>query len=141
VLADIGPLRRSAAYRRLWVGITLSSIGGSLTYFAVILQVYRLTHSSFAVGALGLAQVVPLLTVGLLAGSLTDAVDRRVPLIPGTESHQPRSSQYSEVGYVLPQYVRKNVPEWSGPLRRGASAGGHSVTGAVRGVDTLGARA
>ena len=90
VLADIGPLRRSAAYRRLWVGITLSSTGGSLTRFAVILQVYRLTHSSFAVGALGLAQVVPLLTVGLLAGSLTDAVDRRVPLIPGTESHQPR---------------------------------------------------
>lgn len=49
----------------------------SLTSFAVILQVYRLTHSSFAVGALGLAQVVPLLAVGLLAGSLTDAVDRR----------------------------------------------------------------
>jgi MFS family permease len=85
VLADIGPLRRSAAYRRLWVGITLSSIGGSLTYFAVILQVYRLTHSSFAVGALGLSQVVPLLTVGLLAGSLTDAVDRRrLALVTGT---------------------------------------------------------
>ena len=85
VLADIGPLRRSAAYRRLWVGITLSSIGGSLTYFAVILQVYRLTHSSFAVGVLGLAQVVPLLTVGLLAGSLTDAVDRRrLALVTGT---------------------------------------------------------
>lgn len=77
VLADIEPLRRSAAYRRLWAGTTVSSIGGSLTSFAVILQVYRLTHSSFAVGALGLAQVVPLLAVGLLAGSLTDAVDRR----------------------------------------------------------------
>ena len=77
VLADIEPLRRSAAYRRLWAGTTVSSIGGSLTNFAVILQVYRLTHSSFAVGALGLAQVVPVLAVGLLAGSLTDAVDRR----------------------------------------------------------------
>jgi MFS family permease len=59
------------------VGTTLSSIGGSLSYFAVILQVYRLTGSSFAVGALGLVQVIPLLTVGLLAGSVTDAVDRR----------------------------------------------------------------
>jgi MFS family permease len=85
VLADTGPLRRSAAFRRLWVGTTVSSIGGSLTNFAVILQVYRLTHSSFAVGALGLVQVVPLLTVGLLAGSLTDAFDRRrLTLVTGS---------------------------------------------------------
>lgn len=65
------------AFRRLWVGNTLSAIGGALTSFAVILPVYRLTHSSFAVGALGLAQVIPLLTVGLLAGPVTDAMDRR----------------------------------------------------------------
>ena len=74
LLIDVEPLRRSAAFRRLWVGNTLSAIGGALTSFAVILQVYRLTHSSFAVGALGLAQVIPLLTVGLLAGSVTDAM-------------------------------------------------------------------
>ena len=85
LLVDVGPLRRSAAFRRLWVGTTLSSIGASLTYFAVILQVYRLTHSSFAVGALGLVQVVPLLSIGLLAGSVTDAVDRRrLALITGS---------------------------------------------------------
>jgi MFS family permease len=85
VLADIGPLRRSAAFRRLWAGTTISSIGGALTNFAVILQVYRLTHSSFAVGALGLVQVVPLLAVGLLAGSVTDAYDRRrLTLVTGS---------------------------------------------------------
>ena len=84
LLIDVEPLRRSAAFRRLWVGNTLSAIGGALTSFAVILQVYRLTHSSFAVGALGLAQVIPLLTVGLLAGSITDAMDRRrLALITG----------------------------------------------------------
>jgi MFS family permease len=77
LLADVEPLRESAAFRRLWVGTTLSSIGGSLTYFALVLQVYRLTGSSFAVGLLGLVQVIPLLAVGLLAGSVTDAVDRR----------------------------------------------------------------
>ena len=84
LLIDVEPLKRSAAFRRLWVGNTLSAIGGALTSFAVILQVYRLTHSSFAVGALGLAQVIPLLTVGLLAGSITDAMDRRrLALITG----------------------------------------------------------
>jgi MFS family permease len=77
LLADIGPLRESAAFRRLWAGTTLSSVGGALTYFAVMLQVYDLTRSPFAVGLLGVAQAVPTLAVGLLGGPLTDALDRR----------------------------------------------------------------
>jgi MFS family permease len=77
LLADITPLRESAAFRRLWAGATLSSVGGALTSFAVILQVYDLTHSPFAVGLLGVAQMVPTLAVGLLGGPVTDAVDRR----------------------------------------------------------------
>jgi MFS family permease len=77
LLADIGPLRESAAFRRLWAGSTLSSVGGALTSFAVILQIYDLTRSPFAVGAVGVAQAVPTLTVGLLGGSLADAADRR----------------------------------------------------------------
>jgi MFS family permease len=77
LLADITPLRESAVFRRLWAGTTLSSVGGALTGFAVILQVYDLTRSPFAVGLIGVAQVVPTLAVGLLGGPLTDAVDRR----------------------------------------------------------------
>jgi hypothetical protein len=50
LLADIGPLRESAAFRRLWAGMTLSSVGSALTFFAVMLQVYDLTRSPFAVG-------------------------------------------------------------------------------------------
>ena len=77
LLADIGPLRESAAFRRLWAGTTLSSVGGALTSFAVILQVYDLTRSPLAVGAVGVAQMVPTLVVGLLGGSVADATDRR----------------------------------------------------------------
>jgi MFS family permease len=77
LLADLTPLRESAAYRRLWAGTTLSSAGSALTGFAVMLQIYDLTHSPFAVGALGVAQVVPTLTVGLLCGPVVDALDRR----------------------------------------------------------------
>jgi MFS family permease len=77
LLADIGPLRESPAFRRLWAGTTLSSVGSALTYFAVMLQVYDLTRSPFAVGLLGVAQAVPTLAVGLLGGPLTDALDRR----------------------------------------------------------------
>ena len=77
LLADVRPLRESTAFRRLWAGTTVSSAGSSLTSFAVILQVYDLTHSSFAVGALGVAQMVPTLAAGLLGGALTDAADPR----------------------------------------------------------------
>ena len=77
LLADTTPLRESVAFRRLWAGTTVSSVGGALASFAVILQVYELTHSPFAVGLLGVAQMVPTLAVGLAGGSVTDAVDRR----------------------------------------------------------------
>jgi MFS family permease len=77
LLADITPLRESAAFRRLWAGTTLSSVGSALTAFSVMLQVYDLTRSPFAVGAIGVAQIVPTLIVGLLGGPVTDAMDRR----------------------------------------------------------------
>jgi MFS family permease len=77
LLADIRPLRESPAFRRLWAGTTLSSVGGAMTSFAVILQVYNLTRSPFAVGAVGVAEMVPTLAVGLLGGSVADAADRR----------------------------------------------------------------
>ncbi len=81
LLADLTPLRESASFRRLWAGSTLSSVGSSLTSFAVILQVYELTRSPLAVGAVGIAQMVPTLAVGLLGGALTDAADRRKLLL------------------------------------------------------------
>ena len=77
LLADLTPLRDSPAFRRLWAGTTLSSVGGAMTAFAVVFQVYDLTRSSLAVGALGVAQMVPTLTVGLLCGPVVDAMDRR----------------------------------------------------------------
>jgi MFS family permease len=77
LFADVTPLRESPPFRRLWAGSTLSAVGGALTMFAVPLQVYDLTRSPFAVGAIGIAQMVPTITVGLLGGAIADAVDRR----------------------------------------------------------------
>jgi MFS family permease len=77
LLADITPLRSSPAFRRLWIGSTLSSTGTALTNFAVTLQVYDLTRSTAAVGAVGVAVLAPMLVIGLLGGSVADTVDRR----------------------------------------------------------------
>jgi MFS family permease len=87
LLTDITPLRESAQFRRLWAGTTLSSIGSALTIFAVPLQVYDITRSSFAVGAIGVATVVPTITIGMFGGSLADSVDRR-KLVLGTTCGQ-----------------------------------------------------
>jgi MFS family permease len=77
LLTDVTPLRESAQFRRLWIGTTLSGIGSALSSFAVPLQVYDITRSSFAVGAIGIATVVPTIGIGMFGGSLADALDRR----------------------------------------------------------------
>jgi MFS family permease len=78
LLADVGPLRDSPSFRRLWIGTTLSSVGSAFTAFAVPLQVFELTRSPLAVGAIGVMQMVPTLIVGLFGGALADAIDRRL---------------------------------------------------------------
>jgi MFS family permease len=77
VAVDIRPLRSSAPFRRLWFGTGISAIGSQITTVAIPIQVYAETRSTFLVGLLGIAAVVPLLTVSLFAGAVADAVDRR----------------------------------------------------------------
>jgi MFS family permease len=76
-LADTTPLRENHDYRRWWLGYSVSFTGTQLTQFAIPYQVYRLTHSSFDVGLVGLIVLGPLITMGLLGGSIADAMDRR----------------------------------------------------------------
>ena len=74
---DITPLRTSAEFRRLWAGQAVTFTGTQITNVAVPVQVYAMTHSSFAVGALGIVALIPLVISGLLGSSLVDAMDRR----------------------------------------------------------------
>lgn len=74
---DVRPLRDSAPFRRLFAGQLVSLVGRQITVVAVSFQVYSLTHSPFAVGALGLVQAVPLIAFSLLSGAVTDRIDRR----------------------------------------------------------------
>lgn len=54
---DIGPLLRHRDYRLLYLGQFVSFLGTMMTHVALPYQVYALTHSSLAVGLLGLAFV------------------------------------------------------------------------------------
>jgi len=76
-LVDVRPLRSSAAFRRLWLCGALSAVGWQLTTVAVLYQAWQLTHSSVAVGAIGLVRAVPTVVLGLVGGTLADSFDRR----------------------------------------------------------------
>lgn len=51
-LIDLRPVRESPAFRRLWVGSTLSLIGSALTTFALPLQVYDLLWLLYVLAAM-----------------------------------------------------------------------------------------
>ncbi|WP_372669398.1 MFS transporter [Amycolatopsis kentuckyensis] len=74
---DLTPLRVSPAFRRLWLGRVFSGFGSQMTLVAVMFQVWEQTRSTVWTGVVGLAQALPVVVFGLLAGSLADRVDRR----------------------------------------------------------------
>jgi len=85
IFVDTTPLKESADFHRLWWGLGVSNFGAQLTVVAVGLEVYELTKSTFSVGLLGLAALIPLVILGLYGGALVDAYDRRkVSLIAST---------------------------------------------------------
>lgn len=48
-----------------------------MTLVAVMFQVWQMTRSAAWTGAVGLAQAIPVIAVGLFAGSVIDRSDRR----------------------------------------------------------------
>ena len=78
---DTSPLRGSRDFRLLFGAGTVFYLGQMVTYVAVPAQLYQLTHSNTAVGALGAAEVVPLVVFGLWGGALADHLDRRRLLV------------------------------------------------------------
>lgn len=74
---DIGPLRRYRDFRLLFIGKSVSIFGSAIRQVAMPYQIYALTHSSLAVGLLGLFAIVPILLLALVGGALADAGNRR----------------------------------------------------------------
>jgi MFS family permease len=74
---DLTPLRQSTEYRRLYVAGFISMLGSMATYVAVPYQLKQLTHSTLAVGSIGLVELVPLVVFGLYGGVLADRLNRR----------------------------------------------------------------
>jgi MFS family permease len=78
---DLTPWRRSRDFRLLLVSNSVFYLGQWVSLVALPYQLYELTGSNFAVGAMGLVVVVPLVVFGLYGGALADHVDRRKMLV------------------------------------------------------------
>lgn len=83
-LVDVRPLRSSPVFRRLLIGRTVSTLGAFMTMVTVMYQVWDTTHSAVWSGAVGLAQALPMIGVGLFAGAWVDRADRRRAYLLGT---------------------------------------------------------
>lgn len=81
---DLTPLRTSRDFRTLFFSGSIFYLGAIFGYVAVPYQLYQLTGSNLAVGAMGLVQLIPLIVFGLYGGALADHVDRgRLQLLTG----------------------------------------------------------
>ena len=58
IAMDVGPLRRHAQLRLLFTAQVSSGFGSFMTRVAVPYEVYRLTHSTFLVGVVGMPTVL-----------------------------------------------------------------------------------
>ena len=81
VTLDLSPLRESPPFRRLFLGQTISWFAGEITWIAVPIQLFELTHSTLQVGLLYLTTLVPLLVAPIVGGAVADTVDRRTMLL------------------------------------------------------------
>jgi dTMP kinase len=76
-------------FRRLWIALSLSSLGDWLSLLAVSALAYDLTTGhgqtaqSAAVGGVWLTSLLPALILGPLAGAVADRFDRRITMIVG----------------------------------------------------------
>lgn len=67
----------SRDFRLLFVGQVVSLTGSQMQAVAVPYQIWQLTHSSLALGLIGLCRVVPVVLFALGGGVIADALDRR----------------------------------------------------------------
>ncbi len=78
---DLEPLRVHRDFRLILSGQVINNLGSQMTQVALPYQLYVLTGSALALGAMAACQLAAVLIFSPLAGAITDAVDRRRLLI------------------------------------------------------------
>ena len=72
---------QSPSYFQLWLAQLLSSFGDTLHYVALVVLVFQLTGEGITVAGLAIAEILPVLLLGPVAGVLIDRARRKSVLI------------------------------------------------------------
>ena len=81
LLVDLEPVKRDREFRIMWLGQLVSGLGRQVTFVALPLELWQLTHNPLSIGLLAIVQLVPILSFALGGGAVADAVDRRKLLL------------------------------------------------------------
>ncbi len=65
------------SYARFWFSRISTTVAFQMASVAVGWQVYAITHSTFALGMVGLVQFLPMLLLALFSGHVADRLDRK----------------------------------------------------------------
>jgi len=103
-VAEAYAVFRFPDYRFLLAGRLAAAFGGQMLTFAVTWDVWIRTKSAFALGLVGLAEVVPILLFALPAGVLADRRNRRTILL------------ISQTGAALTAFALTALSLWHGPV-------------------------
>jgi MFS family permease len=68
-------------YRRLWIADVVSDAGSFITFIALAVYVHQLTGTAVAVGIALSLRTIPWFTIGPIAGTLADRLDRRLIMV------------------------------------------------------------
>ncbi|MCK9920863.1 dTMP kinase [Frankia sp. AgPm24] len=83
--SDIRAVLRIPAFRRMWIQLSLSSLGDWMGLLATTALVTQLQQSfsgqAYAVGSLLIVRLMPAMVLGPLAGALADRLDRRLTMV------------------------------------------------------------
>ncbi len=103
-MADPYAVLRFPDFRFLLVGRLLAAFGGQMLTFAVTWDLWIQTHSAYALGLVGLAEVAPILIFALPAGVLADRRNRRTILL------------IAQTGSALAAMALTALSLWHGPI-------------------------
>ncbi len=73
---DLSPLKKYRDFKLLFTAGLFSYFGSMITFVALPFQVKELTGSFWAVGLIGVVEIIPLIVFGLYGGVLADYLDR-----------------------------------------------------------------
>ena len=68
---------RHRDFRLLFMGRVITTFAGQMLNFAIMWEIWLRTHSTFALGLVGLVQVVPIILLSLPGGHIADQYNRK----------------------------------------------------------------